>query len=146
MAQNKDIVLVIDVSASMQPALQGTRFAEAQRHALAILDALPSDRQMALIAAGRQPRVLTFFTNEEVLLRQAINELQADDAPGNMREAILLVYMPGMSTQEIVVIGDRAYRGMTRPMCRASSCGISKLLAENGMSIQPAGVSAAAWH
>ena len=88
MAQNKDIVLVIDVSASMQ-TLPGTRFAEAQRHALAILDALPSDRQMALIAAGRQPRVLTFFTNEKVLLRQAITELQADDAPGNMREAIL---------------------------------------------------------
>ena len=80
--------------------------------------------------------MLTFFTNEKVLLRQAISELQADDAPGNMREAILLAlsFTQGMSTQEIVVIGDGAYRGMTRPMCRASSCGISKLLAENGMS------------
>jgi Ca-activated chloride channel homolog len=115
-AQSKDIVLVIDVSASMQTRTpQGTRFAEAQRHALAMLDALPSDRQMALIAAGRQPRVLTFFTSEKVLLRQAITDLQADDAPGNMREAILLAlsFIQGGPTQEIVVIGDGAYRGMT---------------------------------
>jgi hypothetical protein len=115
-AQSKDIVLVIDVSASMQTRTpQGTRFAEAQRRALEILDGLPSDRQMALIAAGRQPRVLTFFTSEKVLLRQAITDLQADDAPGNMREAILLAlsFTQGMPTQEIVVVGDGAYRGMT---------------------------------
>jgi Ca-activated chloride channel homolog len=111
--QSKDIVLVIDVSASMQTRTsQGTRFAEAQRRALEILEALPSDRQMALIAAGRQPRVLTFFTNEKALLRQAISDLQADDAPGNMREAVLLAlsFTQDASTQEIVVIGDGAYR------------------------------------
>jgi Ca-activated chloride channel homolog len=115
-AQNKDIVLVIDISASMQTRTpQGTRFAEAQRRALELLEALPSDRQMALIAAGRQPRVLTFFTNEKVLLRQAISELQADDAPGNMREAVLLAlsFTQGAPTQEIVIIGDGAYRRLT---------------------------------
>jgi hypothetical protein len=115
-AQSKDIVLVIDVSASMQTRTpQGTRFAEAQRRALEILEALPSDRQMALIAAGRQPRVLTFFTHEKVLLRRAISDLQADDAPGNMREAVLLAlsFTQGAPTQEIVIIGDGAYRHLT---------------------------------
>jgi hypothetical protein len=114
-AQSKDVVLVIDVSASMQAkTATGTRFAEAQRRALEILDALPSERQMALIAAGRQPRVLSFFTTEKVLLRQAITELRADDAPGNMREAILLAlsFAQGAPTQEVVVIGDGAYRRM----------------------------------
>jgi Ca-activated chloride channel homolog len=112
-AQSKDIVLVLDVSASMQTRTpQGTRFAAAQRQALEILDALPSDRHMALIAAGRQPRVLSFFTHEKVLLRQALTDLQADDAPGNMREAILLAlsFTQGAPTQEVVVIGDGAYR------------------------------------
>ncbi|MEE8305597.1 MAG: BatA and WFA domain-containing protein, partial [Candidatus Tectomicrobia bacterium] len=56
-SDSKDIVLVLDVSASMQTRMPaGTRFSLAQQRALAVLQALPSDRQMAVIAAGRQPR------------------------------------------------------------------------------------------
>lgn len=109
---SKDIVLVIDTSASMQTRTpQGSRFAEAQQYALRVLQALPSDRQMALIAAERQPRVVSFFTTEKALLRQAILGLQATDAPGNMREAVLLAlsFTRGRQTQEVVVIGDGAY-------------------------------------
>jgi hypothetical protein len=112
-AQDKDIVLVIDVSASMQTRTpQGTRFAQAQQRALDVLDTLPRDRQMALIAAGRQPQVLAFFTREKELLRQLIIDLRADDAPGNMREAVLLAlsFTQGSQSQEVVVIGDGAYR------------------------------------
>jgi len=43
-AQNKDIVLVLDVSASMQTRTpQGTRFAQAQQRALEVLQTLPRD-------------------------------------------------------------------------------------------------------
>jgi hypothetical protein len=112
---SKDIILVLDTSASMQTRTpQGTRFAEAQQRALEVLQTLPSGRQMALIAAGRQPRVVSFFTDEKALLRQDIMRLQATDAPGNMREAILLAlsFTQGRQTQEVVVIGDGAYRGV----------------------------------
>lgn len=110
---SKDIILVLDTSGSMQTRTpQGTRFAEAQQRALEILQTLPSERQMALIAAGRQPRVVSFFTGEKALLRQEILRLQATDAPGNMREAVLLAlsFTQGRHTQEVVVIGDGAYR------------------------------------
>lgn len=112
-SQSKDIVLVLDVSASMQTRTpQGTRFALAQEEALRVVQALPRGRQMALIAAARQPRVVTFFTAEKALLRQAITNLQASDAPGDMREAVLLAlsFTQGHNTQEVVVIGDGAYR------------------------------------
>ena len=115
-AQNKDIVLVLDVSASMQTRTpQGTRFAQAQQRALEVLQALPSGRQMAVIAAGRHPQVLAFFTSEKALLQQAIADLRASDAPGNMREAVLLAlsFTRGSQTYEVVVIGDGAYRQMT---------------------------------
>lgn len=115
-SESKDIVLVLDVSASMQTNTpQGTRFAQAQHQALEILRTLPSDRQMALIAAGRQPRVLAFFTQEKALLRQALTNVQVSDAPGNMREAILLAlsFTQGSRTQEVVVIGDGAYGQLT---------------------------------
>jgi len=115
-AQNKDIVLVLDVSASMQTRTpQGTRFAQAQQRALEVLQTLPRDRQMAVIAAGRQPQVLAFFTAEKALLQQAITDVQVSDAPGNMREAVLLAlsFTRGSQTHEVVVIGDGAYRHMT---------------------------------
>ncbi len=111
-SDSKDIVLVLDVSASMQTRMPaGTRFSLAQQRALAVLQALPSDRQMAVIAAGRQPRILTYFTKEKALLRQAITSAQTSDAPGDMREAILLAlsFSQGSHTQEVVIIGDGAY-------------------------------------
>ena len=90
-AENKDIVLVLDVSASMQTHTpQGTRFAQAQQRALEVLQGLPRGRQMALITAGRQPQVVSFFTSEKAVLREAITNQQPTDAPGNMRDAVLL--------------------------------------------------------
>jgi hypothetical protein len=114
--ESKDIILVLDVSASMQTRTpSGTRFAQAQKQALSIVDALPSDRQMALIAAGHQPQVLVFFTREKELLRQAITAARVSDAPGNMREAVLLAlsFTQGNKAQEVVVIGDGAYGQLT---------------------------------
>ncbi|WP_089935027.1 vWA domain-containing protein [Candidatus Entotheonella palauensis] len=111
--RSKDIVLVLDASASMQTQTpQGTRFELAKQHALDVVQALPSGRQMAIIAAGRQPQVVTFYTDEKALLRQSISQMQVTDAPGNMREAILLAlsFTQGRLTQEVVVIGDGAYR------------------------------------
>jgi hypothetical protein len=115
-SQSKDVVLVLDVSASMQTRTSGgTRFALAQQRALEVLQELPSGRQMALIAAGLQPRVVSFFSHEKALLRQAITGLRASDASGNMRDAVLLAlsFTQGRKTQEVVVIGDGAYRHVT---------------------------------
>jgi hypothetical protein len=114
-SRSKDIVLVLDISASMKTrTAPGTRFDTARQRALDILQALPSGRQMAVIAAGMQPRVVSFFTEEKALLRQAMTSLQATEAPGNMREAVLLAlsFTQGRKTQEVVIIGDGAYRGL----------------------------------
>jgi len=111
-AENKDIVLVLDVSASMHTRTPpGTRFAQAQQRALEVLESLPSGRQMALITAGRQPQVVTFFTSEKALLREAIRHVPLTDAPGNMRDAVLLAlsFTQGSGTQEVMIIGDGAY-------------------------------------
>jgi Ca-activated chloride channel family protein len=111
--RSKDIVLVLDTSASMQTRTpQGTRFDLAKQRALDVVQALPSGRQMAVIAAGHQPQVVTFYTEEKALLRQLISQMQVTDTPGNMREAILLAlsFTQGRLTQEVVVIGDGAYQ------------------------------------
>ena len=45
---------------------------------------------MALITAGRQPQVESFFTADKDVFREAITNQQPTDAPGNMRDAVLL--------------------------------------------------------
>lgn len=109
----KDVVLVLDVSASMQTQTsQGSRFSQAQKLAMQILDSFPGDRLMALIAAGRHPKVLSFFTHQHDFIRQTIADLRPGDAPGDMHEAVLLAltFARDSQTQEVVVIGDGAYR------------------------------------
>lgn len=114
----KDLVLVLDVSASMQtriPTGNGNRFQQAKARALDILQTMPNDRQMAVIAAARQPRVLSYFTNEKAFLHQAISEARASNAPGNMRDAVLLAlsFSQGKQSQEVVIIGDGAYKSLS---------------------------------
>ena len=109
---SRDVVLVLDVSASMQArGVQGTRFEKAREQALQLLKELPSGRQMAIITAGRQPRMASFFSGDKTLLRQTIRDLQASDGTGDMREALFLALSltQGSGSREIVVIGDGAY-------------------------------------
>ena len=109
---SRDVVLVLDVSASMQTRTEeGTRFGQAREHALQVLQELPAGRQMAVVTAGRQPRVAAFFSSEKALLRQTLRDLEASDATGNMREALFLALSltQGSGSHDIVVIGDGAY-------------------------------------
>lgn len=115
-SESKDIVLVVDVSASMRTKTpDGTRFSLARERAFEVLQTLPTGRQMAVIAAERQPRVVMFFTDKKMLLHQSIADLEPSQAPGNMREAILLAlsFTQGRKSQQVVVIGDGAYRDLT---------------------------------
>ena len=66
---------------------------------------------MALITAGRQPQVVLFFTADKDVLREAILSQQPIDAPGNMRDAVLLAlsFTQGSGTHEVVIVGDGAY-------------------------------------
>ncbi|MDZ7379992.1 MAG: hypothetical protein ONB06_11690, partial [candidate division KSB1 bacterium] len=52
-----------------------------------------------------------YFTSEKTLLREAILQAQPTDAPGNMRDAVLLAlsFTQGSGSQEVVIVGDGAY-------------------------------------
>ena len=111
-APSRDVVLVLDVSASMQAHTgRGTRFEQAREHALQMLRELPAGRQMAIITAGRQPRMASFFSSDKTFLRQTLRDLRVSDSTGNMREALFLALSltQGSGSREIVVIGDGAY-------------------------------------
>ena len=108
----RDVVLVLDVSASMQArGERGTRFEQAREHALRLLRELPAGRRMAVVTAGRQPRLASFFSSDKPLLRETLRDLEAGDGAGNMREALFLALSltQGSGARDIVVIGDGAY-------------------------------------
>jgi len=109
-----DMVVVVDLSASMKarsPA--GTRFEAARRELYSLVDALPAGGRMMLIGAGVEPRLVTPYTSERERLRQAARELLPTDAPGDVRDAVVLAhsFLRKGGHDRVVVLTDGAFAG-----------------------------------
>ena len=109
-----NVVVVIDLSASMKAQERGTsRFDAARRQWLTLIDGLGSTQKMMVIGAGTQPRLLIPFTSDPRRLRELARGLEATDAPGRMKDAILFAhaFLKRGSSDRIVVISDGAFAG-----------------------------------
>ncbi|MBI2163689.1 MAG: VWA domain-containing protein [candidate division NC10 bacterium] len=84
-------VFILDVSASMQARdLPGSRFTAAKHAALAELERLRPGQQAMVIVSGHEPRVLVPFTEEQRVLRQAVQALEPLDVEGELSGAFRL--------------------------------------------------------
>jgi hypothetical protein len=85
--------VLIDVSASMaaldKPNGQ-SRLDAAKARVRELIDNLPSDQEVTLIAFARTARRLTSFTNNKSELRDALASLQVEDVPGDLDDALRL--------------------------------------------------------
>lgn len=82
---------ILDVSASMQARdLPGSRFTAAKHAALAELERLRPGQQAMVIVSGHEPRVLVPFTEDQRVLRQAIQALEPLDVEGELSAAFRL--------------------------------------------------------
>jgi Ca-activated chloride channel family protein len=109
-----DVVAVLDLSASMKAkGKSGSRFDAARRQFLALVDELRATQKMMVIGAGPQPRLLAPFTGDKRRLRELARDLEATDAPGRVKEAILFAhaFLKRGSTDQVVVISDGAFSG-----------------------------------
>ncbi len=109
-----DWVVVVDLSASMKAkGRNGSRFDAARREYLALVDDLRSAQKMMVIGAGAQPRLLAPFTADKRRLRELARELEATDAPGRVKDAILFAhaFLKRGSTDRVLVISDGAFTG-----------------------------------
>ncbi len=84
-------VIVIDSSASMQATDVGpTRFEDAKRVAISIIDsAKPGDR-LAIVEAGTAPRVIAPLSSDAPRLRRALQTIEPTDAETDVGEALRL--------------------------------------------------------
>src|SRR5919197_3127963 len=113
-APSGDTIAVIDLSASMK-ARGGsmTRFEAARKKFLALVDELGSGNRMMVIGAGAEPRLLAAFTADKRKLRELARKLEATDAPGRVKDAILFAhaFLKQGSPDRVVVISDGAFEG-----------------------------------
>jgi hypothetical protein len=82
--------VLLDISASMA-ALDGdglSRLDAAKKRVRELIDTLPPDQEIALIAFGKSARRLTGFTNNRRELREALDALAIEDVTGELDEAL----------------------------------------------------------
>jgi uncharacterized membrane protein len=107
-------VAVIDLSASMKAKGRlGSRFDEARRELLSLIDGMASDQAMTLVGAGPVPEVLAPFTGDKSRLRDLVRTLQPTDAPAPVKEAVLIghSFLRRGSDDRVVVLSDTAFEG-----------------------------------
>lgn len=122
-ASSGDTVVVIDLSASMKArGKAATRFEAARRELFSLVDGLTAGRKIMLVGAGAEARLILPLTSDKGRLREAARKLAATDAPGRVKDAILLAhaFLKRGSADRVVVISDGAFTGAEEFMRPAS--------------------------
>jgi hypothetical protein len=87
----KRVILVVDNSASMNAAdVAPTRLAKAKDEAKQVVAGLRFRDEMAVVAAGTQPRVVCGLTGHQRTLREAVDALPTTDGPTPLADALAL--------------------------------------------------------
>ena len=87
-----DIVLVLDVSASMKTraGIGTTRFDQALAQAQTIVNGLPRGARMLLITSGRKAAIRSGFDSDRDTLRRVLAQIRPGDEAGRPKEALAL--------------------------------------------------------
>jgi hypothetical protein len=118
-AIDRDVVLIVDASASMNArtsvngqAGSSTRFDEARKAALNLVGEMHGGQRMALVEMAHAPRLVASFTPDTAKLKQAIEGLSATDARADLKANLLfgLSLAKDLEQRQLVLIGDGAYR------------------------------------
>ena len=107
------LVLVLDTSGSMKARdVGGSRFREAQRRALGLIEEAGRGAEVMVIEAAVQPVVRVPFTRDLDRARRAIGAMEAVDQPNRLSEAIRtgLALVPAVDPRvRVQVITDGAF-------------------------------------
>ena len=110
---SRRVILVIDNSASMNATdVEPSRLAKAREEAHEIIKGLRARDEMAIVAAGTQPRVVCGLTGHHKTLRMALDEVGPTDGPTKLNDAMALARRLAAETEgggkecRIVVVTD----------------------------------------
>lgn len=111
-AGRRDLVLVLDVSASMSATdVKPSRFAQLKAEARRIVDDLHRRERLSLIAAGSVIRSLCPLTEDRIVLQKALERLAPTDGTSRVAEAVALArrLLAGRPNPQIIVLSDGCF-------------------------------------
>lgn len=108
---HRRVPVLIDCSASMgalDKAGGASRLEEAKHRVRTMIDGLSSDQEICLVSFDRMPHKRTSFTNNKRLLRDALDQLEVADVPGDLEQALRLVQALARSEpfDEVLLFSD----------------------------------------
>jgi Ca-activated chloride channel family protein len=107
----KNVVLVIDSSASMQTIEDnGSRFDHARSQALKMVSKLGQWDKMMVISSDYSSRIVSDFTDDKARLNKTINDLMPKDTGTNLDEGVSLgvSFLKNVDKGEMYVLTDRS--------------------------------------
>jgi hypothetical protein len=118
-ADEADVVLVIDVSASMQTrsGIGTTRFGQALAEAVRLVDGLPRNGRALVMTSGRRAQLRSGFESDRAALRRVLAQLRPGDEVGRPREALALALslVRSRSESRIYFLTDGAFAADVDP-------------------------------
>lgn len=107
------VILIVDNSASMNATdAEPSRLAKAKDEARRLIGGLRARDEMAIVAAGTQPRVVCGLTGHQKTLRTVLDEIGPSDGPTKLTEALALARRLAAESQadgrecRVVVVTD----------------------------------------
>ncbi len=104
------IAVLLDASVSMNStdSPDGTRFDEAKRRAIELVDTMSISDTMTVIRVAGAPEILISYTTDRVALRAAIESAQPSYAPGDWNAALTLAAAGAAGSEDYaaVIISD----------------------------------------
>ncbi|HEX4263302.1 MAG TPA: VWA domain-containing protein [Verrucomicrobiae bacterium] len=98
--KQRRLPVLVDCSASMGALDKPggiSRLDEAKRRIRQMIDGLASDQELCLVSFDNTARQRTGFTNNKRLLRDALDQIEVEDVPSDLEQALRLVQAMGRS-------------------------------------------------
>ena len=111
--EDHDIVLVLDVSASMKANASGlgSRFTQAKRQAETIINELADGGRVLLMTSGRKASLRSAFETDRDVLKRRLSDIAPTDESGRPREALTLALslLHNRDRSRIIFLTDGAF-------------------------------------
>lgn len=113
----ESLVIVIDVSASMQAQ---ERFERAREAAQKLVKKAPGKAEFMLVAAGDNPRIIQPFSRDRAQLQKALEQLAPLDVAGDLLtlKPLLASLLAGRAQAEVFLFGDQLPEVLAHPRLR----------------------------
>jgi von Willebrand factor type A domain/Aerotolerance regulator N-terminal len=142
--QNRNRVVLVDVSASMQATDVGpNRLAAARTTLQGFVQGLPAGDRLLIAEMGPSPRALSSMTDDPGELKRALESLRASDTAADLERGLLFARasLGALPNPEVMIVSDGALGDLERTGKRVDLSGVKLSYVPVGQSDRNVSVS-----